>query len=218
MIKSKYIVFDCETGGLYPKENPITQFACVILDYETLKEVDRYETFIKPYNELVITQEALDKTMVSMSDIKKGISVEEFVSTLDKFLRGHNTSKKRPEMGRLVPVGQNIPFDNRFLTYAFKLCGKKWLECVYDNFIDTYPLAKLTWGLTGEEKLTLGINCERAKIKLTDAHGAMNDVLATAELLRYFKKKLRSKKGDVVAETSEGRKTGNDFYEFKCVN
>ena len=50
----------------------------------------------------------------------------------------------------------------------------------------------MTWGITGEEKLNLGACCERAKIKLTDAHGAMNDVVATAELFRWYMKKLRA--------------------------
>lgn len=67
MIKSNYIVHDCETGGLDENLNPITQYAAIVLDYKTLKEVDRWETFVKPYNNLVIEQEALDRTMVSMS-------------------------------------------------------------------------------------------------------------------------------------------------------
>ena len=39
MIQSFYEVYDTETGGLDPKKNPITQFACVVLDYKTLKEI-----------------------------------------------------------------------------------------------------------------------------------------------------------------------------------
>ena len=46
------IVHDCETGGLDPDENPITQYAAVILDPLTLDEVDRYETYVQPYCDL----------------------------------------------------------------------------------------------------------------------------------------------------------------------
>ena len=81
MITSNFIVHDCETGGLKPEENPITQYACIILEGTTLKELDRYETFVKPYADLKIEQAALDKTMVTMSDIKNGIPVKEFIST-----------------------------------------------------------------------------------------------------------------------------------------
>ena len=58
--------------------------------------------------------------------------------------------------------------------------------------------------------------CERAKINLTDAHGAMNDVEATAELFRFFMKKLRAKKGGVLDDDEEIRARGQKFFEFKC--
>ena len=85
MIKSFYKIYDCETGGLDFRKNPITQYACIILDPRTLKEVDRWETFVKPYNNLVIEEEALRHTMVSMSDVNSGISLKRFVRTSRDF-------------------------------------------------------------------------------------------------------------------------------------
>lgn len=218
MIRSNYIVFDCETGGLSKDKNPITQFACVVLDGKTLKEIDRWETYVKPYGGLKIEKQALDHTMVNMSDINKGLSVEDFVSTLIEFLEVNRAKTKKKEIGRLVPVGHNVTFDIGFLNYALNLCNKGNLnEWMYPNIIDTFPMAKLAFGVSGEEKLNLGACCERAKIKLTDAHGAMNDVEATAELLRWYMRKLRSKRGVSSEETeSSGRKRGNEFFEFKC--
>lgn len=217
MIKSNYIVFDCETGGLDEEKNPITQYAAVVLDGKTLKEIDRWETFVKPYNNLIIEQEALDRTMVTMSEINAGLSVKEFIATATEFWEAHRAKGKKKEMGRLVPVGHNIPFDNRFLNYALSFQKKDSTEFwMYPNFIDTFPLAKMAFGLTGEEKINLGACCERAKIRLTDAHGAMNDVEATADLLRWFMRKLRTKKGEGAAETTQGRAKGAEFFEFKC--
>lgn len=217
MIKSNYIVFDCETGGLYEDKNPITQYAAVILDGSTLKEIDRWETFVKPYDDLVIEQDALDRTMVSMSDINKGMSVKEFISTATEFWETHRVKSKKKEMGRLVPVGHNVTFDIRFLNYALSLQKKDSVEFwMYPNFIDTWPLAKLAWGINGDEKINLGASCEKAKIRLTDAHGAMNDVEATADLLRWYMRKLRAKKGEGAAEATQGRAKGDEFFEFKC--
>lgn len=217
MIKSNYIVFDCETGGLDETKNPITQYAAVILDGSTLKEIDRWETFVKPYADLVIEQEALDRTMVSMSDINKGMSVKEFISTATEFWETHRAKSKKKEMGRLVAVGHNIPFDNRMLNWALNYMKKDGVEFwMYPNFIDTWPLAKLAWGINGDEKINLGASCEKAKIRLTDAHGAMNDVEATADLLRWYMRKLRAKKGEGAAETTQGRAKGDEFFEFKC--
>lgn len=217
MIKSNYIVFDCETGGLDPKENPITQYAAIILDGKTLKEIDRFETFIKPYNDLKIDKVALEKTMVSMSDINSGMSLKQFVKTVTAWWESHRAKTKMKEMGRLVPVGQNVTFDIGFINEALHLEGAGDItDWLYPNFIDTFPLAKMAWGLTGDEKLNLGANCKRAKIRLTDAHGAMNDTEATAELLRWFMKKMRAKKGGSDSESSEARVKGQEFFEFKC--
>lgn len=217
MIKSNYIVFDCETGGLDETKNPITQYAAVILDGKTLKEIDRWETFVKPYSDLVIEQEALDRTMVSMSDINSGLNVKEFIATATEFWEAHRIKTKKREMGRLVPVGHNIPFDNRMLNWALNYLKKPNVEeWMFPNIIDTFPLAKLAFGINGDEKLNLGASCTNAKIKLTDAHGAMNDVEATADLLRWYMRKLRAKKGDSVNEYNQGRAKGNEFFEFKC--
>ena len=217
MQKSNYIVFDCETGGLDESKNPITQYAAVILDGKTLKEIDRWETFVKPYADLVIEQEALDRTMVSMSDINSGLNVKEFIATATEFWEAHRIKTKKREMGRLVPVGHNIPFDNRMLNWALNYLKKPNVEeWMFPNIIDTFPLAKLAFGINGEEKINLGASCTAAKIKLTDAHGAMNDVEATADLLRWYMRKLRAKKGDSVNESNQGRAKGNEFFEFKC--
>lgn len=216
MIRANYIVHDCETGGLDSQKNPITQYACVILDYKTLKEVDRYETFIKPYNDLSIDQEALDHTMVSMTDIKNGVDCKKFVSTLATFYEEHRAKTKNKDAGRLVSVGHNVVFDHGFLQYAMNLYNKNLWNYINGNFVDTQVMAKMTWGLLGNEKIRLSDCCERARIRLTDAHGAMNDVEATADLFRWFTKRLRAKSGDNAVEEINKRAKGVEFFEFKC--
>lgn len=219
MVKSNYIVFDCETGGLDETKNPITQFACVVLDGVTLKEIDRWETYVKPYAGLKIEQEALDHTMVTMSDINSGVKLETFVGTMTKFFDQHRVKAKVREMGRLIPVGHNVTFDIRFLNAALAYADyeEDLSEWLFPNLIDTFALGKMTFGVgkEREEKLNLGACCERAKIKLTDAHGAMNDVEATAELFRWYVKKLRALK-DSVSSTENSRPKGNEFFEFRC--
>ena len=220
MITSNYIVHDCETGGLYEDKNPITQYACIILDGKTLKEIDRYETFVKPYADLVIEDVALKKTMVTMSDIKNGISVKEFVNTTHDLWKQYQGKAKWEDARRLVSVGHNIPFDHRMLNWAFQYCkkGSIW-QLLQDSFIDTMVLTKMTWGINGNEKITLSDAVRYAKLKITDAHGAMNDVEATADLFRWFTKKLRSKKGEASAEKEvKERVKGQEFFEFQCAN
>jgi DNA polymerase III alpha subunit (gram-positive type) len=214
MIKANYIVYDCETGGLDEYENPITQFACMVLDYKTLKEVDRWETFVKPYADLTITKESLEKSLVSLSDIKKlGMDLRPFINTMEKFVKMHLAVTKSKDAGRLIPIGHNVQFDNRFLRVAFELVNKDWNEYISDTTIDTMALSKMMFGLEGTEKLKLGECCKYAGVKLTDAHGAMNDVIATADLFRFYTKKLRRKANDNTDEKT-GRATGTEFFEF----
>lgn len=212
MIKSNYLVMDVETGGLCPDQNPITQFACVVLDSENLRELGRWETFVKPYNGLTIEKAALDGTMVRMSDINKGRPVEEFIALTTEFFSQYipgNTSSSR-----LTLVGHNVAFDAAFMNYALRYVGNvnpltRW---VHEAVIDTMLLSKLMWG--GEESLRLGVCCERARIRLTDAHGAMADTEATASLLRYFMRRLRNST-DAGAEEATAL-SGQDFFRFRC--
>lgn len=218
MIKSDYIVLDTETGGLDPFANPMTQFACVILDGTTLKEKDRWESYIKPYDDLTIEQAALDKTMVTWSDIRSGIKLDLWASTFIAFCEQHRQKARTKEQGRLILVGHNVTFDRDFLNVGIMLAGHDTTieEWVFPNFIDTLALAKLTWGVGKErtEKLTLTDCCARAGIKITDAHGAMNDVEATADLFRWFMKKLRADKQS--SGSVYDRPQGDEFFEFKC--
>lgn len=216
MIKSNYIVHDCETGGLDENKNPITQYAAVVLDYKTLKEVDRWETFVQPYEDLKIEQGALNATMVTMSDVNSGITVQEFIKTATTFWEGHRARTRTRDMGRLVSVGHNVTFDHRFLEYAVNIQNKTIWEYFQNNFVDTFVLAKMTFGLKGDEKLNLGATCGYTGIDLTDAHGAMNDVEATADLFRYFVKNLRKTKGVKAEATTDERAKGSEFFEFKC--
>ena len=216
MHKSFYLVHDCETGGLDFTKNPITQYACVILDPFTLKEVDRYETFVKPYDDLVIEKQALEHTMVSMSDIKNGITRKKLYETLKTLYTNYQAKGKYKDANRIVSVGHNVTFDHGFIDYVFQSQGDSMWNYFHPTFVDTLVLAKLVWGLTGDEKLNLTACSERAKIKLSDAHGAMNDVEATADLLRYFAKKLRSGKSESSVSESSKRERGQKFFEFAC--
>lgn len=216
MHKSFYLVHDCETGGLDFTKNPITQYACVILDPFTLKEVDRYETFVKPYDDLVIEKQALEHTMVSMSDIKNGITRKKLYETLKTIYTNYQAKGKYKDANRIVSVGHNVTFDHGFIDYVFQSQGDSMWNYFQPTFVDTLVLAKLMWGLTGDEKLNLTACSERAKIKLSDAHGAMNDVEATADLLRYFAKKLRSGKSESSVSESSKRERGQKFFEFAC--
>lgn len=219
MKRSNYIVYDCETGGLDPTQNPITSFAALVLDFHTLKEVDRWETYVKPYNGLQITKESIQRTMVNIAEVNRGMELDDFIDTFANFATQNFSDAKSKDLRRLIAVGHNISFDNGMLKAAFEYSSRKFdlYQFIQEQTLDTMYLAKMMYCVKGDEKLTLGSVCERAGITLTDAHGAMNDVEATADFFRFCIKRLRS--GGKVASTTQdkkGRVKGDDFFKFKC--
>jgi DNA polymerase III alpha subunit (gram-positive type) len=219
MKNSQYIVLDCETGGLKPTENPITQFAMLTLDQYTLKEVNRYESFVKPYNNLKLDQRALDATMVKMSDINSGIEYKILVKNIINYIKVTNPSGK----GASAPimVGHNVNFDIGFLDYLFKLDGKDIFDYFARGHYDTLLLTKQKFDLAKKKDSAMSYrltdSAERFGIKLIDAHGAMNDVVATAKLFVSFTEGLR---GDVkqvktnVNETTNTATKSRDRFQF----
>lgn len=232
MTESHYIVLDCETGGLEPKPcmvtpkgggvakpyagNPIIQIACMTLDAYSLKEIDRFETFVKPYNNLIIEKDALKSNGLLMADVNKGMDAVVLKKLLIAYFQKHNPTKR--SQSAPIFVGQNFTFDLGFLEYLFENVGKK--ENLYDyvqkHYIDTWADSKRAYGLNKGMKHNLGVIAERLGIEHKNAHNAMPDVITTAEVFRNFTMRLRSIGGvdDEVEVTKKKEKKQRDFFEF----
>lgn len=83
--------------------------------------------------------------------------------------------------GRLV-VGHNVAFDARFLHAEFEAVGMA-VPLQANRCLCTQALAR---DLLPGPKRTLAACCEQAGVDHTNAHSALGDTRATAELLRYF--------------------------------
>jgi DNA polymerase III alpha subunit (gram-positive type) len=187
MKKANYIIFDCETGGLRPKENPITQIGFLAIDCNTLKEINRFETFVKPYDDLVITKEALNYTGLKMQDINSGIDKKELLNFLIDFFKKCSPNN-RPE-NKPVMVGHNVQYDIGFLKYLFESLNKNVFDYISETQIDTMSLTKMF--NPDATSLKLESCCDNVGVVLKDAHNAMNDVIATTELFKVYIHKLR---------------------------
>lgn len=205
------LVIDVETGGLDKKDRhhaqlfPVTEFAGVGLDGISLEEIPySYDNYVHPYDAaLIYSEEASTVTGITRALCEeKGIPLRDLVNdivTLITTANLHNSKSARP-----ILVGHNVQFDINFLVDIFRraevdlsnlLAGERdasgnW----YPHFIDTITLAQQCWGeiTDTDTKFNLGACCRKAGIDHIDAHRAMNDVVATADLLRYFVARLRS--------------------------
>lgn len=224
-MKSNYIILDVETGGLECGENPITQIAWQVLSNKDLTIIDRYETYVQPYNDFIITKEALAHTQTSMGKINAGIThqalVKQLITSFDKHTNKGGKFKYRP-----IIVGHNVSFDMGFLEVALALLNKD----LYD-FVDRVPFCTMREmqrmegyieNKKDKVKYDLTSCCERCHINLKNAHGAMNDVIATTEL--FIQQTLNLQNGatniEGVGGTREQLQSTNNknrsrkFFEF----
>lgn len=207
MKKANYIVFDCETGGLDCKKNPILEIALVTLDVN-LKEIKRYETYVKPYDDLLITKEALAANGIKVRDCEtEGITKKELIKNLTQYFKDSKPGAHASL--RPVVVGHNIPFDIGFMTELFKNEKIGFKDFISDVFIDTMGDAKRAF--PNIDKINLGRVCEEAGIKLINAHRAMPDVLATVDLFRYFTNRLKSEGAGKSKDEGQKEKSRTKF-------
>lgn len=212
---NSYVVVDVETGGLDNKEGlhaqkyPITELAVMALDGVTLQEIVKYDNLVKPYdNNLIYDPIAAQLTGISRALCEKdGIGLRNLVQDICLVLEEANVHKTKT--AKPVFVAHNWPFELNFITDIFKRADIDLSKYVaggkdaHGNFIpfgiDTIYLAKQCWAEITDNttKFKLGDCCLRAGVDYVDGHRAMNDVIPTADLLRYFLTRLRSGSSEV---------------------
>lgn len=165
------VVLDFETGGLDPEVHALMSMAAVKLgDPELfgrgLPILNEYYQIIQDRPERIITPEARAVNGISDEDIQlKGLNFSIVLEVLHLLLQNS------------IVCCHNAAFDVAWLNNrGFDI----------QEAIDTMFLSWRKWGKYSKAKL--GIVCERAGIKVQDAHNSLGDARMTAELLRYLAK------------------------------
>ena len=195
MIKSpyqNYIVTDCETGGLPGKTSAafddiaLTEIAIVVVNSK-LEQVEEFSWLIKPYKEDLIYSKGAEIA----SGISKEMCEKQGEDLQKVFLEIKQVFNKYKD-GRSLPVilGHNfVNFDSNFFINMFRFFKDDLTKYVNNEPEDTIKWARLMWPESLNYKL--GTCVERAGITLTNAHRALSDTKATAELWIHFMKNLR---------------------------
>lgn len=208
------IVLDCETGGFDCNEHPITEIAYSVYDWKKYALIESYQSFIKPYNDLTITDEALNASNVTMKQINSGISdtelMKQLITTFTKYKMGHDLP---------VIVGHNTGFDMGFLESLFNYRNKNLYDFISRVTYDTCIMMKDYEGgvkNADKQRYKLGICCERLGIKLKSAHGAAADVAATADLFKILMNKMRSNSSNNNnSDEQSGITKSRNFFELE---
>lgn len=235
-----FIVFDVETGGLDKKNNlhaimcPITEIALVGYQFDTLNEIDRYSSYIKgryannkyigysilhdqEYQDGAIKATGITREILE----EKGQDYKKVCNDIiELFEKTHSGSRYHNTM----LVGHNVNYDIPFLQYLFKICKKdlsKYIQGYYNHeaqftpaFFDTMYLSRFK-SLDESQKHNLLDTSMREGVELIDAHAALNDVLATAEVFKKYIRLLRNGKEGSVMQESESNSFRKSFaFEY----
>lgn len=171
-----FVVIDFETTGLDYKNDQITEVGAVRLD-DNFNEVGSFHTFVNLHS----GNDLSEFTDITQEMVDAGVSENRAVHQLLSFI------------GKDVVVAQFAPFDLAFLSN---------FDAHPSKFICT---KSLTSQAEPEESSSLGPTCERLGIPLINAHRALDDARATAEVLKY---RLTKDEGLEVMNTlvvTEGR-------------
>ncbi|MDO5300952.1 MAG: PolC-type DNA polymerase III [Tissierellia bacterium] len=164
MNPQRFVVFDLETTGFSPRHNEIIEIGAVAIDHGRITE--RFSSFVRP--SVPIPPKITELTGISDEMVKNAPEIEEVLEKFEAFCEGS------------VLVAHNADFDCRFIE---SLRGEK---TPYPS-LDTLALARRL--LPELKSYKLGRLAKRFGISLVDAHRAVNDAEATAELFLQLLRK-----------------------------
>lgn len=169
-----FYIVDTETTGLDSKKHEVNEISIIRCS-------DRVQLthFIKCDYPERASYDALKVTGKTLADLEKGLSKEEVICKVDKFLSEDNLdSPSRCFIGHKV-----ISFDKKFIHTLYEKVNKK---CPVDLWMDTWEMMKSYTNKTGIKddykknnvklSLTLQASCDILGVKkLSNAHSSKVD-------------------------------------------
>jgi DNA polymerase-3 subunit epsilon/ATP-dependent DNA helicase DinG len=167
MAERVYVALDLETTGLDAKRDAIIEIGAVRIQGDRI--LDRFVTFINPHRAIPLRVQQI--TNIRSSDVADAPTLEVVIPELRAFV-GNDVA---------ALVAHNAAFDMGFLQAA----GVDFHRPV----LDTFELATIL--LPGLSSYSLGELCRTLAITLTDAHRALDDAVATAQLFAHLQERIR---------------------------
>lgn len=188
--KINYIVYDIETGGFDADKNALCEIAMIALDGETLEELGRYETMVRPYAGLTYEPSAMQVNGISMDEIYAGKDSKIVAKEIIDFIKAQGGGmNKKP-----ILCGHNImKFDNPFLATFLKQHKKDLYKVISPQIIDSMWWSRMRTPVDNDEfgKHNLKDACAREGVELVDAHRAMADTASNMGIVVAYLKSLR---------------------------
>lgn len=174
------VVIDVETGGINPATDALLELAAITLkmnDEGNLVPDQTYHYHILPFKNANLDPEALAFNKIKV-DHPLRFAIEELEALTDLFDKIKKECENK-KCSRAVVVGHNAWFDLHFLNAASKRCQFKSTPFHRFTSFDTATLSALIFGQT---VLSKALELANIEFKSHEAHSALYDAKATAEL------------------------------------
>lgn len=196
MSDSYFVCMDSETGGLRTTASILTLFMAIT--DEDFKILDELNLKLKPDNgELPIAEEGALK--VNGIDLRKHLEDPETISYSEAKAKiiafAKKYLKKRGRHSNLIPLGQNLLFDLKFI-WKHIIPEEEW-ETIFNYNVEDTKTASLflkRCGWLPSEIGTLKSLVEYFNIPKREAHEARGDVLMTIDVYKAMVALMESKK------------------------
>ncbi len=172
------VALDLETTWVDRNNDSIIEVALVKFDSETFEVIDTFSSLVNPWIE--IPEVISNICNITNDDVKNAPFFDEIKEKISDFIWD------------LPILWHNTNFDRDFLINS-------WIELHKNIVLDTFFLANFL--IIDQKSLSLESLCQYLKIKLTWAHRALNDTMATVKLFEKFIniiKKFSKEKKDVL--------------------
>ncbi len=179
-----YWALDLETGGLDPKRDPIVALGMVPVRGGRIRLGESYRTLVRPADGRPIDPGSVRAHQLVWGEVKGAPPVAEVLPELERRLADG------------VLLVHHRAIDVAFLKDAYRRCGMKWPS---PPVVDTVDLlvrlahkAHLARPELPADPPTLNLSAARERLGLPpyQAHDALTDALATAELFLVLRNAL----------------------------
>lgn len=191
-----YVPFDCETGGLAPKDADLLTLYIAVMD-EDFKILEELNLKLKPNSGLPradagalrVNKIDLQAHMADPETITYAEAKEKIVAMLKRHL------KKTGRYSNLRPLGYNVSFDIDFVQEHI-LPASEWNAILHYGKIDPKGYTEFfkDAGWWPRDLGTLVSVVEFLGIPMRGAHNAKEDTLMTVEVYKKMLDLMRSKK------------------------
>lgn len=190
---NKMIAFDCETGGLDPKKNPILTAYFVIVgeDFSLIDDLDIKIRVSEPYSTVELT--ALKVNGIDLdkhNSDPETLDRPEAVRKISEFVSKH---KGKGRYDKPVSLGHNVDFDLRMI-YEQIMSVDEWEKCVGYAIRDTKKVSDFLkdFGLIPPEIGSLVSLSKYLNVPHVGAHTAKDDVLVTIQCYKKLGEIVKS--------------------------